>query len=94
MADKYSVKFFDIAFTDGTPKKAFLTACVVGSILTAINHGDLILIGGFPPFWKVILTYFVPFCVTTWGSFLGKRSRILKQKQINEICGSDRASQI
>ena len=50
MADEYSVKFFDIAFTDGTPKKAFLTACVVGSILTAINHGDLILIGGFPPF--------------------------------------------
>ena len=94
MADEYSVKFFDIAFTDGTPKKAFLTACVVGSILTAINHGDLILIGDFPPFWKVILTYFVPFCVTTWGSFLGKRSRILKQKQINEICGSDRASHI
>ena len=24
MADKYSVKFLDLAFTDGTPKKSFL----------------------------------------------------------------------
>ena len=91
MADKYSVKFLDLAFTDGTPKKAFLTACVVGSILTVINHGDTILSGHFPPLWKVFLTYCVPFCVTTWGSYLGKRSHILQQKQIDELYGNDRA---
>ena len=55
MADKYSVKFLDLAFTDGTPKKAFLTACVVGSILTTINHGDNILGGHFHPLWKVLV---------------------------------------
>ena len=91
MADKYSVKFLDLAFTDGTPQKAFLTACVVGSILTLINHGDTILSGQFPPLWKVFLTYCVPFCVTTWGSYLGKRSRILQQKQIDELYGNDHA---
>jgi hypothetical protein len=41
---------------DGTPKKAFFTALVVGTVLTAINHGDVILSGSAPPPWKVILT--------------------------------------
>jgi methyl-accepting chemotaxis protein len=54
-------------------KKAFLTACVVGSILTAINHGDLILSGNPPPTMKILLTYCVPFCVTIWGSYIGKK---------------------
>ena len=64
-----------LVFGDGTPKKAFLTALVVGSILTAINHGDAILIGDWPPLLKVFLTYCVPYCVTTWGAVIGKRAQ-------------------
>ena len=60
---------------DGTPKKAILTALVVGTLLTAINHGDLILSGLAPPAWKVLLTYCVPYCVTTWGAITGKRAQ-------------------
>lgn len=60
---------------DGTPKKAFLTALVVGTILTTINHGDTILDGSWPPALKVILTYCVPYCVTTWGAVTGKRAQ-------------------
>ena len=60
---------------DGTPKKAILTALVVGTLLTAINHGDLILSGLAPPVWKVLLTYCVPYCVTTWGAITGKRAQ-------------------
>jgi hypothetical protein len=30
----------ELAFGHGTPKKAFLTALVIGTILTTINHGD------------------------------------------------------
>jgi hypothetical protein len=60
-------------FSVGILKKAFLTACVVGSILTAINHGDLILSGNPPPITKILLTYCVPFCVTIWGSYIGKK---------------------
>ena len=37
-----------LAFGDGTTKKAFLSALVVGSILTSINHGDMILSGDYP----------------------------------------------
>ena len=67
-----------LATTDGTPRKALITACVVGTILTTINHGDLILKGDYTPLIKVALTYFVPFCVTTWGAVLGKKSLYLK----------------
>ena len=65
-----------------TPKKAFLTALVVGTILTAINHGDVILSGSAPPPWKVILTYCVPYCVTTWGAITGKRAQWRRQEQL------------
>lgn len=60
---------------DGTPKKAIFTALVVGTILTAINHGDVILTGLAPPIWKMVLTYCVPYCVTTWGAITGKRAQ-------------------
>lgn len=62
-------------FGDGTPKKAFFTALVVGTILTLINHGDLLIAGDAPPALKVMLTYCVPYCVTTWGAITGKRAQ-------------------
>jgi len=80
MARAPSTRFMDLAFSDGTPKKAFFTALVVGTVLTVINHGDVILSGNYPPPIKVLLTYCVPFCVTTWGSILGKKASILNQK--------------
>jgi hypothetical protein len=65
----------NLAFGDSTPRKAFLTAIVVGTILTLINHGDIIVQGVWLPLFKVLLTYCVPYCVTTWGAILGKRSQ-------------------
>jgi len=64
-----------LIFGDGTPKKALLTALVVGTILIAINHGDTIVLGQWPPALKMFLTYCVPYCVTTWGAFIGKRAQ-------------------
>jgi len=89
MPDKYDTRFLKIAFKDGTPKKALFTACVVGTVLTSINHGDNILAGDFPPILKVILTYCVPFCVTTWGSYLGKKAKILQLQQIDALTGKN-----
>ena len=68
--------FVSLAVSDGTPRKAFLTACVVGTVLMLINHGDVIVRGEFPSLIKISLTYCVPFCVTTWGSVLGKRAAL------------------
>ena len=69
------LNLLQLAFGDGTTKKAFYSALVVGSILTSINHGDIILSGEYPYWPKVLLTYFVPYCVTTWGAITGKLSR-------------------
>ena len=70
------LNLLQLAFGDGTPKKAFFTALLVGSILTSINHGDLIFAGE-SPFWlKIVLTYCVPYCVTTWGAITGKLAKM------------------
>ncbi len=82
-ADK-AVSLSRLLFGDGTPKKAFMTAAVVGTALTIINHGDTLLHGNFPPIWKVLLTYCVPFCVTTWGAYTGKRAQ-MKRLQSQQV---------
>ena len=77
MLNRYHKKtFVSLAVSDGTPRKAFLTAYVVGTVLMLINHGDVILRGELPSLIKISLTYCVPFCVTTWGSVLGKRAAL------------------
>lgn len=51
-------------------RTAAATALVVGTILTAINQGN-VLVGGTLPtalVWKVPLTYSVPYCVATWSA--------------------------
>ncbi|WP_353330106.1 nitrate/nitrite transporter NrtS [Phaeobacter sp. NW0010-22] len=67
-----------LMFGDGTPRKAFLTALGVGTLLTVINHGDVLLSGQAPPLHKVVLTYCVPYCVTTWGAVTGKRAQLAR----------------
>lgn len=68
-----------LAFGDGTLRKAVLTALVVGTLLIAINHGETILKGQYPPLIKVLLTYCVPFCVTIWGAVSGKLVQAKRQ---------------
>lgn len=74
----------ELLFGGGTPRKAALTALVVGTVLTGINHGDTILSGDYPPVFKVILTYCVPYCVTSWGAATGK----LAQYRENQASGT------
>jgi len=45
-------------------------AFVVGTLLAMINHGDRLIqtdIDG-ETGWKILLTYLVPYCVSTWAS--------------------------
>ena len=59
--------YLQLALGDGTPKKALMTAIVVGTILTIINHGDEILKGESFNYIKIILTYFVFLTVSPHG---------------------------
>jgi hypothetical protein len=49
---------------------------IVGTILVAINQGDLLLAGNLPldTLWKIPLTYCVPYCVSTYASVSTIRS--------------------
>ena len=45
-----------------------------GIALNAINHGPEIFSGRWPDWWKLVLTYFVPFAVASYGSYAAFRS--------------------
>ncbi len=59
-------------------RRSLIIAVIVGTILTAINQGNVILDGGFPSslYWKIPLTYTVPYCVATTGAILNARKVI------------------
>lgn len=62
------------AITGGTPRAAFGVALVMGTVLTLINQGDMILAGEVPNLAKVALTYLVPYLVATYGAVTAKRT--------------------
>lgn len=56
-------------------RRSFTVALVVGTILALLNHGDTILAGNWQSalYWKIPLTYCVPFCVATYGALTNSR---------------------
>jgi hypothetical protein len=57
-------------------RRSLIIAVIVGTILTAINQGNIIAQGHFPAAlaWKIPLTYCVPFFVATTGAIMNARS--------------------
>ncbi|MFN3232839.1 MAG: nitrate/nitrite transporter NrtS [Alphaproteobacteria bacterium] len=56
-------------------KSSIIVAVVVGVILNLINQGDA-LFGDKPiVVWKVLLTFCVPYCVSTYGAVMALRSK-------------------
>jgi hypothetical protein len=51
-------------------RRALMTALIVGTILTIINQGHLLLAGDISPplLLRIALTYLVPYCVSTSGA--------------------------
>ena len=56
-------------------KKSLAACVVVGPLLTALNQGDLLLTGQWNStlWWKIPLTYAVPFMVATYGAMINNR---------------------
>lgn len=57
-----------MAVAPGTSLRALKLALVVGTLLTIINQGDFLLRGQPPDWLKLVLTYLVPYGVSTWTS--------------------------
>lgn len=49
-------------------QRAAKVSLFIGTLLVAINQGDLLLAGIIPPMWKLLLTYAVPFAVSSYST--------------------------
>ena len=56
-------------------KRSVMAALVVGTVLTALNQGDNLLAWEWSSalYWKIPLTYCVPFLVSTYGALINNR---------------------
>jgi cation transporter-like permease len=65
-------KLFHYWFRRETVRRAVKIAAIVGPILTVINQGDVLLSGQYSPrvFLKIILTFLVPYIVSSCSSAL------------------------
>jgi hypothetical protein len=61
-------------FAAASVRRSLAVAIIIGTVLNAINQGPEILGGQLPVWWKLILTYFVPFAVASYGSYAAFRS--------------------
>jgi hypothetical protein len=67
------------SFSDGIPFRSCCVALVVGTILNLINQGDA-LFGAMTINWtKVVLTYVVPYMVSTYGAVSYAMSRLRQE---------------
>ena len=66
---------FEIVTRSDVILRALKMASIVGIVLAIINHGDHILLGTmtFTNWIKVLITFCVPFCVSTISSVLAIR---------------------
>ena len=56
-------------------RRSAIVAVFVGTVLTFLNQGDTLLAGEWTNalYWKIPLTYCVPFLVATYGSLAAAR---------------------
>lgn len=59
--------FWQAAGERDTVVRALKVAAIVGLILVLINQIDVLIAGGLPPIWKIILTFCVPYSVSTYS---------------------------
>ena len=66
-------------------RTALATAAVVGTVLSSINQGNVLAAGKFPPilYWKIPLTYTVPYCVSTFSAL--RISRLRKPPTVSDL---------
>lgn len=68
MNEEYHKSFWELLFCKKSMIRAVKISLIVGTLLTIINQGDMIINGIMPPLWKIILTYLVPFSVSSYSS--------------------------
>lgn len=70
-----------MVLSGATLRRSLWVALVVGTILTLINQGDTLLMDGRVDFIKMMLTYLVPFSVSTHGAYGAYRALQVLEKR-------------
>ena len=66
-----AARWLRVATSEPVVLRSSKVSMIVGTVLVAINQGNLILsTAALPPdlYWKIPLTYCVPFCVSTYAA--------------------------
>jgi hypothetical protein len=61
-------------FAAASVRRSLAVAAIIGTVLNLINQGPEMFAGHWPIWWKIVLTYFVPFAVASYGSYAAFRS--------------------
>ncbi len=63
-------EWFETARERSVVRRAIRVSLIVGTLLVLINHGDALLRGEFGLLrsLKIVLTYLVPYCVSSYAS--------------------------
>ena len=67
MVERWKLVFL-YALSNGIPRPSIYVALVVGTVLNLINQGDALLAGSALNWFKISLTYCVPYLVCTYGA--------------------------
>lgn len=62
------IAFSRLLFSTVAVRRALKVSAIIGTLLILINQGDLILAGMVPPLWKILLTYLVPYGVSSYST--------------------------
>lgn len=68
-------EIYRYATANGVPRRSLVVALIIGTIINAINQGDVLVIGGDLNWIKIGLSYILPYCVATYGAVSVQMSR-------------------
>ena len=72
------IDWFRLALRKDILARGLKIGVVVGTLLTAINYGDVLIAGEVLPlmYVKILMTFCVPFCVSTYASVAAARAAV------------------
>ncbi len=73
-----------LTFSPSLVRRSLAVALLIGTVLNLINQGDAYWGGSGLVWWKLILTYFVPFAVASYGSYSAFRSEAADSLQADQ----------
>ena len=74
-------RFYILARKPEVVARAVKVALIVGTALTLINQGDRLIAGMAPSWIKMVLTYLIPYCVSTHGAVTAMRDRSRRKRK-------------